>query len=72
MLNVNFSINNLIDNMSKWSTTKDYFGRKENYEYFGSYSKRTFSIGIRYYFNKGDRGLINNQNTENNNTPSSQ
>jgi ferric enterobactin receptor len=60
-LNVSVSINNLVDKYSRWSTTSDYFGRKEVSEYHGTWNKRTFGISLRYSFNKGDRGLLNTQ-----------
>jgi hypothetical protein len=63
-LSVYLSINNLIDKWSTWSTTSEYFGRKDISEYHGTWNKRTFRIYFRYSFNKGDRGLTNNQATE--------
>ncbi len=60
-LNVYVSINNLIDKYSRWSTTYEYFGRKEISDYSGTWNKRSFGISLRYSFNKGDRGLLNTQ-----------
>jgi ferric enterobactin receptor len=60
-LSVYFSINNVIDKWSKWTTTTEYFGRKDISEYHGTWNQRTFRIYLRYSFNKGDRGLSNTQ-----------
>ncbi len=68
-LSIYFSINNVIDKWSKWSTTSDYFGRKDISEYHGTWNKRTFRIYFRYSFNKGDRGLSNSQTNEGDSAP---
>jgi len=57
-LNVYLVVQNVVDKWSKWTSTQEYFGRKETYEYSGTWNKRTFRIYIRYSFNKGDRGLL--------------
>jgi hypothetical protein len=57
-LNVYFVVQNVVDKWSKWTTTQEYFGRKETNEYSGTWNKRSFRIYVRYSFNKGDRGLL--------------
>lgn len=68
-LSVYFSINNVVDKWSKWTTTSDYFGRRELSEYEGTWNKRTFRIYFRYSFNKGDRGLSNSQSGDSDSAP---
>ena len=63
-LRISFSVNNVIDKWSRWTTTSDYFGRKEIDDYRGTWNKRCLRISIRYSFNKGDRGLSNTQNSD--------
>ncbi|MBU1719207.1 MAG: TonB-dependent receptor [Bacteroidetes bacterium] len=60
-LNASVGVQNLIEPKSGWSQTQEYLGRKETYDYVGSWNKRSFRIKLHYYFNKGDRGLMNNQ-----------
>jgi ferric enterobactin receptor len=70
-LSIYFSVGNIIDTWSKWSTTSEYFGRKEIDQYEGTWNKRSFRISIRYSFNKGDRGLLNTQTDDGNGAGSS-